>query len=429
MPPSATGPVDPTRTPPGSLAGSAPPRATGSVAVGIEISGGLEGGVDQVARNAIDDITTFWKDSAPAVFGAELTDLSGGYHSVDPSAPSNAPCLTEVADVAGNAFYCPRADAIVYDRVYLARIAADYSDLDVALTLAHEFGHALQRRFPTADATKSITLETQADCYAGAWAQWVTEGRAGHFTFSAESLDRVLGDYVWEMGDPAGTDPNHEQAHGSVFDRVSAMQEGYLDGAAACVADFSDRRSFVARKFTQESRSTDGRGNISLTDAIGTGSELLGSFWTDQQADGAAFRKPEVLLGDAACPVDRYIGVCPSSPALGVDPLAAVGVYHDRIGDFATVTALSLAYAQYAGLARGTPLSPVQRICATGVFAASLLAASPSVLSPGDLDEAVQLLLVAGPDNKLVDTGTVSAWDRLDAFRSGVFGGLPGCSR
>ena len=49
------------------------------------------------------------------------------------------------------------------------------------------------------------------------------------------------------------------------------------------------------------------------------------------------------------------------------------------------------------------------------------------MLSPGDLDEAVRLLLVAGPGNRLIDTGAVSAWDRLDAFRTGVFGGLAAC--
>jgi predicted metalloprotease len=45
-------------------------------------------------------------------------------------------------------------------------------------------------------------------------------------------------------------------------------------------------------------------------------------------------------------------------------------------------------------------------------------------LSPGDLDEAVAALLAFGRADV---GGTVSAFDRIAAFRNGVLKGLPAC--
>ncbi len=433
--PPASGPVDlttaatgATARPPGTLAvGPTPVRPDRAGTGEVHITGALPTGVDQVARDSIVDITTYWAGQAPDVFGAALTPLRGGYYSVDPAGSTTAPCLKNAKAVANNAFYCPQADAIVYDRTYLKRIASDYSDLDVALTFAHEFGHALQQRFPSG-AQRSIALETQADCYAGAWADWVTRGHAAHFAFDPVSLDRVLGDYVWEMGDPAGTDPDHLSAHGSVFDRVTAMQEGYLDGPHACVTDFSDKRAFVAQKFTADNSSADGQGNVALSVALTQGTALLQDFWTAAgTAAGRTYVPPIVVTDDPACSGDHVVALCPDGRTIDVDPLTAMAAYHDQIGDFATVTTLGLAYADYAQRQFGTDRSVPPRICATGAFAAAMFNESPPVLSPGDLDEAVRLLLVAGPGNRLIDTGAVSAWDRLDAFRTGVFGGLAAC--
>lgn len=433
--PRTSGPVDLTTAaagatprPPGTLAvGPAPDRPERAGTGDVHITGALPTGVDQVARDAIVDVTAYWTAVAPDVFGAALTPLRGGYYSVDPAGSTTAPCLTNAKAVAGNAFYCPQADAIVYDRVYLSRIASEYSDLDVALTFAHEFGHALQKRFP-AGLQRSIALETQADCFAGAWASWVTDGHATHFVFDPASLDRVLGDYVWEMGDPAGTDPDHRSAHGSVFDRVTAMQEGYLDGPHSCVSDFSDKRVFVAQKFTADNSSTDGQGNVGLSTALTQGTSLLQVFWTNAAtADGRKFAPPTVVADDPRCAGDHIVELCPDGRTIDVDPLTSMAAYHDQIGDFATVTALGLAYADYAQRQFGSDRAVPPRICATGAFAAALFVQSPPVLSPGDLDEAVRLLLVTGSGNRLVDTGTISAWDRLDAFRNGVFGGLAAC--
>jgi hypothetical protein len=380
----------------------------------------------------VTDIVAYWTAAAPQVFSGKLQPLRGGLYSVDPdssAAGQTVPCLSDRAAVKGDVFYCPTADAIVYDRTYLERLAEQYSDLDVAMTLAHEFGHALQRRFPTG-GTKSITEETQADCYAGTWAAWAAGGNASHVAFAAADLDRTLGDYVWEMGDPVGTDPNHRDAHGSVFDRVSALQEGFVDGPRSCATDFPDARPFVSMAFTATDSSADGKGNLSFATAVGQGTTLLHQFWTTQfTAAGRPFDAPVVAVEPAECARALLIALCPDGRTVGLGPIAPLTTNHDRFGDFSTVTALGLGYAESVQQQGGLPAGPAARICSTGAFAASLFHRTPAVLSPGDLDEAVKFLLLAGAGNPVVDTGTVTAWQRLDAFRTGVVDGPTGCAQ
>src|SRR6185312_14485005 len=290
----------------------------------------------------------------------------------------------------------------------------------------HEFGHALQGRFPTG-GTKSITEETQADCYAGTWAAWAAGGNAAHVAFRAADLDRTLGDYVWEMGDPVGTDPNHRDAHGSVFDRVSALQEGFLDGPGSCATDFPDTRPFVSMAFTAASEV--GKGNLAFATAVSQGAMLLQQFWTTQFANaGKTFTAPVVAVQPAECARTLLIALCPDGHTIGLGPVAPLSTNHDRFGDFSTVTALGVGYAEYVQGQGGLASGPAARICSTGAFSASLFSRSPAVLSPGDLDEAVRFLLLAGADNPVVDTGGLTAWDRLDAFRTGVLDGLTRCA-
>ncbi len=395
------------------------------------VAGGRSSGIDVVVRDAVTDIVAYWTAAAPEVFHSKLSPLRGGLYSVDPAAKAGrtVPCLSDPAAVKGDVFYCPTADAIVYDRSYLDRLAQQYSDLDVALTLAHEFGHALQRRFPTG-GTKTITEETQADCYAGTWAAWVAGGNASHVAFRTADLDKTLGDYVWEMGDPVGTDPNNRDAHGSVFDRVSALQEGFVDGPRSCATDFPDTRRFVSMAFTATDTSDDGKGNVPFAAAISQGTTLLQEFWAAQFTnDGKTFTAPVVAVEPADCTRTLLIALCPDGHTLGLGPLAPLTTNHDRFGDFSTVTALGVGYAEDVQDQGGLPAGPAARIfCSTGAFAASLFGRTPAVLSPGDLDEAVRFLLVAGPGNPVVDTGSSTAWDRLDAFRAGVLNGPAGCA-
>jgi hypothetical protein len=50
-----------------------------------------------------------------------------------------------------------------------------------------------------------------------------------------------------------------------------------------------------------------------------------------------------------------------------------------------------------------------------------------SVLSPGDLDEAIRTAIVIG-DLGIDDNVVGSPFEKIDAFRSGVLGGLDACA-
>src|SRR5215217_5217478 len=78
----------------------------------LRVVGATDGPVDEVARNALADLETFWAQQFPDVFGAEFPRLQGGYFSVDPSNidpaqyPEGVGCGAEPQEVENNAFYC-----------------------------------------------------------------------------------------------------------------------------------------------------------------------------------------------------------------------------------------------------------------------------------------------------------------------------------
>ena len=96
---------------------------------------------------------------------------------------------------------------------------------------------------------------------------------------------------------------------------------------------------------------------------------------------------------------------------------------HDSIGDFAggllLATAWSSAVEHQQGVQLGTDTARRGAECLAGAWAA----ASASSLSPGDLDEAVTVLVSAGQGN--ADRGT--AFDRVAAFRDGFRNGPSQC--
>lgn len=103
----------------------------------------------------------------------------------------------------------------------------------VVMVLAHEYGHALQisAGIATEDSPALVT-EQQADCLAGGFLRHVAEGDSRHFTLNTtEGLNGVLGATV-AVRDRDPDDPDN--VHGSAFERVTAVQMGYTNGAEAC---------------------------------------------------------------------------------------------------------------------------------------------------------------------------------------------------
>ena len=97
------------------------------------------------------------------------------------------------------------------------------------------------------------------------------------------------------------------------------------------------------------------------------------------------------------------------------------------------MSAMGLAYGTAAivglGFSADDPNAMLAASCLTGSVAGALTTdnASGISLSPGDFDEATVMLLSADKENPIVDAGEVSAFDRMDAFRAGVNGGITSC--
>nr|WP_239521818.1 neutral zinc metallopeptidase [Geodermatophilus sabuli] len=418
---------------------------TGDVDAGeVVVEGATDDEIDVLARNALADLETFWTDQMPDVFGQPFEPLEGGYFSVDPGDPGAFPdgigCGTDVAEVEGNAFYCsapdaPNSDSISYDRTFLTELAEGYGRFIPALVMAHEFGHAVQARVGYPDF--SISVETQADCFAGAWTSWVADGEAEFSTIRAPELDELLRGYVL-LRDPPGTSATVDAAHGSFFDRVSAFQEGFESGPTACRDNFTAQRPYTQGRFL-DPQDQASQGNASFDEAQRIAGTALPEFWTRAFSEvfGETFDPPalEPFAGDPpACAPDdeRDLVYCPDDNLVAYDQRDLAGPVYEQFFDYAVVTALSLPYAQAArdqlGLSGDDADAVRSAVCLTGWFSAEFRDGElGATISPGDLDESVQFLLEYGRDPAVLPETQLSGFQLVDLFRNGFFQGPSAC--
>lgn len=416
----------------------------------LKIVGSGTSDIDTLSRNALADLGTFWTETFPDVYGVDFAPLAGGYYSVDPDSynpddyPGDIGCFGGPEDVANNAFYCfPQdsggGDNVVYDRTLLAGLAADYGRFIPALVMAHEFGHAVQGREPPA-STLSIVFETQADCFAGAWTGWVAADQAEHFLIRASELDDVLRGYLL-LRDAPGSGPMEDSAHGSYFDRVSAFQEGYDDGAAACRDNFTDNRIFTQQQFNDQT-DLNNKGNAPYQDSITISQDTLDAFWSTEFTEvfDAEWTPPTLQPYEGDRPEcdgarqRRDVTFCEPENRVDFDNQTLMPTVHDEVGDFAVSTLLSINYAQAArdqlGLDfRGEPALR-SSVCLTGWYSSQFFLGNidaGATISPGDVDEAIQVLLEYGNSmNVLPDVG-LSGFQLVDLFRQGFVRGPSAC--
>jgi predicted metalloprotease len=272
-----------------------------------------------------------------------------------------------------------------------------------------------------------------ADCYAGtALAHFADETVAGLPLGPAErdeAMQALVG-----YRDPLGVAAGDESAHGNAFDRVSAFQDGWTEGARLCAGMTLDNREFTQRRFGSEADLARG-GNLPMR-------ELL----TFVERDAAEFfgglapgwEPPELSTG-GACPVPELAAqgpaaYCRDDGGVAVD-VAALERLHDEVGDFAGATVVAGRY----GLAMldATGRSPVGNpagtatTCLTGAYTGRLFDAADGFrLSPGDLDEAVQVLLAAdwvARDAAGASNPADHGFERIDSFRTGLLEGPEAC--
>ncbi|SHG03853.1 Predicted metalloprotease [Streptoalloteichus hindustanus] len=409
---------------------------------------GTDGGlVDRLAATAVTDVRDYWRRTFEPVFGKGWQDLRGGFYSVDSSsrAARPAPCTEKASEVEGNAFYCPSADAIAWDRSALLPVLREkYGDAAVVIVLAHEIGHAVhhragvgvteQRQQPSRFPT--ILTEAMADCYAGAFVRSVTDGGAAHLRISGEQLDAALGALV-SFRDPVGTAKTDRSAHGNAFDRVSAFQDGYQQGPKLCSAMTVDNRKFTQTTFTSFDDRANG-GNMEFQRMIGSVAADLDNYFSALVTQrGGTWKRPTVRTDEPRPGCEGRdqgpVAFCPATGRIELDGVTEVPRLHEQIGDYATGTLLATRYGLAAQSALGRPVrgeaAAKTALCLAGAYTGTVFGRREGFgLSPGDLDEAVQVLLGYDYGARDVHGEAIrSGFDRVESFRNGALGGPAAC--
>ena len=405
------------------------------------------GDIDRLAATVVTDVKQFWTEKFPTEFDKDFSDLEGGYYSVDTAdADSKAPpCARRASDVEGNAFYCPTEDVIAWDRSALLPVLKEkFGEAAVMFVLAHEMGHAVQRRTGLTIAKQqanpeeypTILIEAQADCYAGSFVRWVADGKSGHLNISKDRLDTAMEALVM-FRDPVGTEQDDQDAHGDAFDRVSAFQDGYDQGVELCKDMSVENRTFTQRGFLSADDAERG-GNLKFETLLTTITEDLGgSYNTMVTGLGKPWTNPTVRTSDQSPECAKAdqgpIAYCAETGEIDVAAGGELPKLHVEIGDFATGTLMASRFSMAALAQLGKPLDgeETQRavLCLTGAYTGLLLTREQGfALSPGDLDEAIQVLLrydYAGRD--LAGNAVATGFDRVSLFRKGALAGIESC--
>ncbi|WKA57766.1 neutral zinc metallopeptidase [Planococcus shenhongbingii] len=191
----------------------------------------------------VNDVDAFW---SPIMIGAGHADPFANYSFPAPGEPVNTNCAFEGdLENPAQAFYCGFDDQIVVTQEMARQIwegtyktnsdpSSDYSagDFSVAFIVAHEYAHNLQTELgwlpiyeDEEPLATSRSLELNADCLAGVWANSVYH-RGLLETADIEEAMRTLADIGQ---DPSVLNPTH----GTPQERTEAFMLGYNDGSAS----------------------------------------------------------------------------------------------------------------------------------------------------------------------------------------------------
>ncbi|TLH81137.1 neutral zinc metallopeptidase [Mycolicibacterium phocaicum] len=414
-----------------------PPSSTTPAAPPVEIHGDASDPVNKIVIKAIGDIESYWQTEFPKLYKKDYTPVKGGFYAVDPGQGPLPPCAQAAADIAGNAFYCAKADNVAWDvEGLLPSLRKRFGDFVIPVVMAHEWGHAIQARANFQGET--VTKEIQADCFAGAWAKHSAET----FKPSPNDLDRALAGVLFLRDEP-GTGQHELSAHGSGFDRVSSFRNGYDQGPQAC-ADYRRGDPVVVELPFNNAEDAAAGGNApyeSIVDGVPEDAEDYfaklyqqgtGKPWTPMKPAQKLDPRNQPDCGNESTK-GYVLFYCVPEDYVGFDNVEAMPQIYEEAGDFAVATLIATQY----GLALLTRLgqdssdkqTSLQADCLAGAWAASLLlherADSRYSLSPGDLDKAVSALLLFRGEGDVERQGQGS--DRIDAYRKGVYEGAKPC--
>ncbi len=184
-------------------------------------------------------LSLYWTQVFPAAFGQEFASLRGGVHPLDSGQTlidgkdSGVLCIPNPAQIAGNMYYCPSADGIVYDTGVLVPVLLHhYGVPGLISSFAHEFGHAVAARVGVAGGD-AINIEIQADCFAGNFLSWLNSGASTALSMTKPELLQAFQPIV-DFRDQISTTPIDPGAHGLGIDRAQAVLLGFRSDPTVC---------------------------------------------------------------------------------------------------------------------------------------------------------------------------------------------------
>ena len=297
--------------------------------------------------------------------------------------------------------------------------------------------------------TPTLVSEQQADCLAGVYMRWVAEGNSPRFTLSTgDGLNNLLASMI-SFRDPLMSELEYsgEDEHGSAFERVSAFQFGFTDGASSCAAidlkEIGQRRGDLPVMLP-----ADQTGEWPVTEeSVRAIVEAMGTLFSP--AD------PPQLSFDASsasdCPDARPsppASFCPATNTIVVDlpELELMGAQSEGENGIGVLsgdnTAYSVLVSRYmqaiqherGGLVLDNAEAALRTACLTGVATTKMTQkvttsdGNTIALTAGDVDEAVSGILTNGLVASDVNGESVpSGFSRIDAFRVGVLGDEERC--
>lgn len=435
---------------------------------------------DEFVAVASSDIERWWSEVYPQVYGEPFEPLAGGIYAGYPERTDDIPGCGEDRTAYEDlqlfvAFYCQFGDFMAYDdgdgeASLLTPLADEYGAAVLGVVLAHEYGHAIQGRIGALESNyATIYTEQQADCFAGAWSGEAYRGRSPLLRLGDADVRAGLLAML-SVRDPVGTDQFVPGGHGSAFDRVGAFQEGFARGAARCAELLDSPLDLMPNQF-QTGVDAFFEGNAPY-DCAELDPDVVGQDFIDACTSAPVFLADDLndfwrtALGeqfvpvtatpvadlatvtcDGAVAVSAEVTVCPDERALFYDEPEVVSLYRE-FGDFTLGYLYGVGWGELAQRTIASPLTGEDRAlrndCYTGAWVRDITPdrfgntprqgdrdgddeADTVTSSPGDLDEAIRMAILVGDPGADVDVAG-SPFEKIEAFRTGVLGGLDACS-